>query len=79
MACGNAIIATNVGLTSLLVNEKTGILIEYKVEQLIEAIEFFYNEKSLATRLGENGSQFVRENHTIERFWNYLRAIYLAK
>jgi glycosyltransferase involved in cell wall biosynthesis len=78
MACGNAIIATNVGLTSLLVNENTGILIDYKVDQLSTAIEFLYHEKSLAIRLGENANSFVREKHTVEKFWSYLRAIYLT-
>jgi glycosyltransferase involved in cell wall biosynthesis len=78
MACGNAIVATNVGLTNLLVNKSTGILIDYDVEQLSEAIIKLYKHKSLATSLGENGRQLVMGGHTVEKFWNYLRTIYLT-
>lgn len=78
MACGNAIIATDVGLTNLLVNKNTGILIDYDVEQLSEAILELCKNKSKATDLGENGRQLVMESHTVERFWDYLRTIYLT-
>ena len=78
MACGNAIVATNVGLTNLLVNKNTGILIDYDVEQLSEAILELCKNKSKATDLGENGRQLVMESHTVERFWDYLRTIYLT-
>lgn len=78
MACGNAIVATNVGLTNLLVNKSTGILIDYDVEQLSAAIIKLYRHKSMATHLGENARQLVMERHTVKIFWDYLRTIYLT-
>ncbi len=78
MACGNAVVATNVGLTNLLVNKHTGILIDYDVEQLSEAIVKLYRHKSMAIGLGKNGRQLVMKSHTVERFWDYLKTIYLT-
>jgi GalNAc-alpha-(1->4)-GalNAc-alpha-(1->3)-diNAcBac-PP-undecaprenol alpha-1,4-N-acetyl-D-galactosaminyltransferase len=77
MACGNAIIATNVGLTKLLVNNRTGILIENSEMQLVEAIEYLYNNKENAILMGENARRLVLENHTVDKFWKYLQNLYL--
>lgn len=77
MATGNAVIATNVGLTRLLVNEDTGICIDYDVDQLVNAIEYLYKNEAKARLMGEKGSQLVRENHTVDIFWNYLKKIYI--
>jgi glycosyltransferase involved in cell wall biosynthesis len=78
MATGNAVIATDVGLTHLLVNEEMGIRIDYNVDSLVNAIEYLYNNEVKACLMGKKGSQFVRDNHTVDKFWNYLRQIYLS-
>lgn len=77
MATGNAVIATDVGLTHLLVNENTGIRIDYRVDALVNAIEYLYFNEAKARLMGDKGSRFVRENHTIEIFWTYMRQIYV--
>jgi glycosyltransferase involved in cell wall biosynthesis len=71
MACGNAIIATNVGDTRMFINENNGILINLNVDELINAIETFYLNKELLERLAKNAYSYVRENHTIEKMSDY--------
>lgn len=78
MATANAVIATDVGLTHLLVNEDTGLRIDYNVDSLVNAIEYLYNNNAKARLMGEEGSRLVRGDHTVDVFWNYLRQIYLS-
>jgi len=78
MATGNSIIATNVGLTHLLVTQKTGIRVNRDVDELVDAIEYLYHNETVALQMGEAGSSLVRSEHTASKFWQYLKAIYLS-
>ena len=78
MATGNAIIATNVGQTHLLVTDKTGIRINRDVDELVDAVEYLYYNKSVAIQMGKAGSSLVRSEHNASKFWHYLKAIYLS-
>lgn len=71
MGCGNAIVASDVGDTRMFVNEKNGILINLRKEELIKAIEQLYLNRHLCREKCEYSYQYVRENHTIERMANY--------
>ncbi len=71
MACGNAIIATDVGDTRMFINENNGILIKLDVHELVNAIENLYLNKELTDRLGKYAYTYVRENHNIQKVADY--------
>ncbi len=76
MACGNAIIASDVGDTRMFVNEENGILINLNKYDLINAIEKLYLDRSYCKKLGENASKYARQYHTIERVVEYYIALF---
>ena len=65
MACENAIIASDVGETRLLVTENEGILVKLDAEEIADAII------KLIERLGKNGRIKATSNHTLEKFTEY--------
>lgn len=67
MACGNAIIATDVGDTRMFINADNGILIDLNINELANAIESLYLNKELRERLGNFAYNYVREKHTIQK------------
>lgn len=71
MACGNVIIATNVGDTRMFINESNGILINLDIGELVNAIETLYLNKELRERFGKYAYSYVRENHSIEKMADY--------
>lgn len=71
MACGNAIIATDVGDTRMFINEKNGLLINLDKNELINAIEALYLNREKTEAMGEYAAKYVRENHTIEKTAEY--------
>ncbi len=75
MACGNAIVATNVGDTHLFINESNGILIQPELKELVTALEFLINNRQLTRELGLNAKDFALENHTIERYADYFLGV----
>jgi len=71
MACGNAIIATNVGDTSLFVNTQNGILINRNPNELANAIKYLYlNDIELEKRI-KYSYDYVRNNHTVDKIADY--------
>jgi glycosyltransferase involved in cell wall biosynthesis len=71
MACGNAIIATDVGDTRMFINDETGILIPLDLMSLVDALEQLIKDKGRAIMLGRNAREFVLKNHTIEKCADY--------
>jgi glycosyltransferase involved in cell wall biosynthesis len=71
MACGNAIIASDVGDTRMFVNDEVGILIPLNLISLVNALELLIKDKELAIKLGKNAREFVLKNHTIEKCSEY--------
>jgi glycosyltransferase involved in cell wall biosynthesis len=69
MANGLAVIATDVGATCVLVNEKTGWLLpEVNIQEIKEAIETVYNSTpSRMDALKQNALNHVKNNYTWER------------
>ena len=71
MACGNAVIASDVGDTRMFVNDEVGILIPLELNSLVDAMELLINNKDHALKLGKNAREFVLKNHTIEQCADY--------
>jgi len=77
-ACGKPVIASNVGgLRSLIINGKTGLLIEPgNIFQLAKMIKFLLEDQKRAEDMGLNGKQFVKENFSIEKVISKLENVY---
>jgi len=75
MACENAIIASDVGETRLLVTEDEGILVNLKAEEISNAIYKLFSTPKLTERLGKNARKKAIENHSIEKFADYFYSI----
>ncbi len=71
MACGNAVIASNVGDTSSLINKNNGLLVPLEPGKIAEAIDTLINQKELTLSLGKNGRKDVIDTHNIERYTEY--------
>ncbi len=77
MAYGLPVIATNVGGTPDILNEKCGILVEPAGEkQLFTAAEMLILDKDLRHRMGSEGQRYVKQNHSVERLQTQLENIY---
>ena len=72
MATKNVIIATNVGLTYKIVHDRWGILIEEQ-KDLVDALVKLENIDM--SKMGEEAMNFVKENHNVENFHQYLMQI----
>jgi glycosyltransferase involved in cell wall biosynthesis len=71
MACGNAIIATDVGDTRMFLDESKGSLISLDKQSLIKCLSYYIYNPAIAEKKGNEASEFVRTNHTIERASEY--------
>jgi glycosyltransferase involved in cell wall biosynthesis len=71
MACGNAVIASDVGDTGLLINESNGVLVKLDPDSVAAAMKNLIRNKEKRETLGLNGREFVLRNHTIEKESEY--------
>lgn len=71
MACGNAVVASDVGDTRMFVNDNLGSLIELNLESLVQCLKKYIEKPVIALEKGLKGSEYVRENHTIKRSAEY--------
>ncbi|MFC2135029.1 glycosyltransferase [Bacteroidota bacterium] len=71
MACGNAVIATDVGDTRMFINENNGLLINLEINELTQAIEYLYNRKDKCSEMGKYAEKYVKENHNIDKSAEY--------
>jgi glycosyltransferase involved in cell wall biosynthesis len=67
MSCENAVIATDVGDTRLLVDEENAILVNNS-EDLTRALITLMTDEELRLRLGQQGRAKVARSHTVEKF-----------
>ncbi|GHA57635.1 Glycosyltransferase involved in cell wall bisynthesis [Pontibacter akesuensis] len=72
MACENAVIASDVGETRLLVDEQNGVLVELNSEIIADAILSLIQNPVLLDLLRLNSRSKVLCTHTIENFLGYL-------
>ncbi len=71
MACGNAIIATDVGDTRIFVNENNGTLIPLDQDALVQSIRGYIENPGLAKEKGLFAASYVRKEFTIEKAADY--------
>lgn len=71
MACGNAIVATDVGLTRQLVKDEFGVLVHDK-QSLVEAIDKLLLDFDATVLKGKRARDFVMKEHTVDKYYNYL-------
>jgi glycosyltransferase involved in cell wall biosynthesis len=76
MACGCAIIASDVGLTAQLIPDGIGVRIPLSAEKLADNLRYLLNDQQKMERLGIAASEFVRETQTIERYGEFLIGLY---
>jgi GalNAc-alpha-(1->4)-GalNAc-alpha-(1->3)-diNAcBac-PP-undecaprenol alpha-1,4-N-acetyl-D-galactosaminyltransferase len=76
MACKNAVVATDVGLTHRLVDELNGVRIESSTESLITGLNAVIDTIETNGTLLENSRKKVIRDHTVEKFHEYLQGIY---
>lgn len=75
MACGNAIVATNVGETLRLVDESNGVLITPDAGALANAILDLLRDPQLSQRNAASRERILTE-HTAERFFEHISGMY---
>jgi glycosyltransferase involved in cell wall biosynthesis len=75
MACGNAIIATDVGDTRMFVNDQNGWLINLGVSPLVESMRYCFKNKDEVIAKGRFAANFVRENFSLDRAVAYYSGI----
>jgi glycosyltransferase involved in cell wall biosynthesis len=75
MACGNAIIASDVGETRKLVDDKVGLLVELNAQALANAFEQVLANQVLQTTMALEARQRVLENHNVEKFLEYFQSL----
>lgn len=79
MACGNAIIATDVGMTRHIVNDEVGVLIKRDPNDLINAVDQLLSNETVALEKGRKARAKVIKEHTVDRFWKYLLESFINK
>jgi glycosyltransferase involved in cell wall biosynthesis len=75
MACGNAVVATDVGETHRLVDETVGLRIEPEAPALAEALNRLLDSPDLP-RLQQTARARATTEHTPERFFEYINDVY---
>jgi len=78
MACGCAIVATDVGETRRLLDESCAVLIPPSSDHLVEAIMRLINDPGRRQRLGLAARKRIFHEHTLERFSEYFEKMILG-
>jgi glycosyltransferase involved in cell wall biosynthesis len=78
MACGCAIVASDVGETYRLVSDKVGFRAQLDAEQLAEKALWLLHNAEAARQLGLQARKKVMSEQTIERFVGYLENLYVS-
>ena len=78
MACGNAIIATDVGLTRELVNSDVGVCIERNSEALFTAIDKMLTDFEKTSSMGLKARNTVLKKHTTENYLQYFTQTFVS-
>jgi len=76
MACGCAIIASDVGETSKIVNESVGIRIPFDSTILSEKIIELIDQPEKCIQMGIKAREKVLKDYTVESYSMYLKSIY---
>jgi glycosyltransferase involved in cell wall biosynthesis len=76
MACGNAIVASDVGETYRWVDEEAGARIQSTPDALASAIIALFEHPELLERKGKKARERASQEHTVEQFARYLLDVY---
>lgn len=71
MACGNAIIASDTGDTSLFVNTSNGVLVQLNKNSVVSALKKLIANTASTKMLGLQAVKFAMDNHTVEKVSEY--------
>ncbi|MCX7877897.1 MAG: glycosyltransferase [Ignavibacteria bacterium] len=72
MACGNVIISSDTGDSSLFIKPEFGILINLNKGELVSAIEKLLKQTEETHKMGHAARKYVLENHTMEKYSDYM-------
>ena len=75
MACGNAIVASDVGETNMLISSNEGVLVELDAQQIAKAISYLLDNPEICMTMGGNARRKVLSEHTIEKYYDYFMSI----
>lgn len=76
MACGAAIVATDVGLTWKLVDESVGMRVEAKPVAVADAVVRLLDNPDQALAMGRKGRERVQRDHSLDGYLDYLEDVY---
>ena len=78
MACGAAVVATNVGLTSKLVDDRVGVLVEADPAAVAEAVARLLEHPEEARAMGLKARARVVQEHSTDAYLDYLVGLYAS-
>jgi glycosyltransferase involved in cell wall biosynthesis len=78
MACGAAVVATDVGLTWKLVDESVGIRVEAKPVAVADAVVRLLDNPDHALAMGRKGRERVLRDHSLDAYLDYLEDVYAS-
>ena len=76
MACGCAIVATDVGETSKLVDKDVGFLTKKTSTDIAEKISYLIKDYDRTLKLGLNARNRIKRQYTIDNYGSYVKTIY---
>lgn len=76
MACGCAVVATDVGQTWKLVDEHTGFRVAMKASAVADAVVWLLDNPERAVKYGASGRDRVLKEQSLDAYLNYLQQVY---
>ncbi len=76
MASGCAIVASDIGETRKVVDERCGFLVSSEPNEMAEKIDFLLDHVEIAKEMGQQARQKVMREQTFERYASHLTSIY---
>lgn len=76
MACGTAVVATDIGLTGKLVDDTVGLLVKPAPDAVGNAVVTLLSQPGRAMAMGLKGRERVVREHSMEAYLTYLESLY---
>ncbi|MDY7033212.1 MAG: glycosyltransferase family 4 protein, partial [Thermodesulfobacteriota bacterium] len=76
MACGCAIVSSDVGETWRLVSNDVGYRVPLKIDSFVDRLLYLLDNPDLAIRMGQLARSKIIEEHKISIYANYLETLY---
>jgi glycosyltransferase involved in cell wall biosynthesis len=78
MACECAVVATDVGQTNRLVDDRVGLRVESRAAAVADAVCRILEEPARARGMGRQGRRLVVESHSTDAYLDYVESVYAA-